>query len=72
MKIERAGNHVIIFCDGHSVHLAHMQAGTLAVDVGDEVVAGQFLGKVGNSGNTTQPHLAYQRGARALFVRKIR
>ena len=64
------GNHVIIFCDGHSVHLAHMQAGTLAVDVGDEVVAGQLLGKVGNSGNTTQPHLHINAArGRYLFVR---
>ena len=64
------GNHVIIFCDGHSVHLAHMQAGTVAVSVGDQVSAGQLLGKVGNSGNTTQPHLHINAArGRYLFVR---
>jgi hypothetical protein len=53
----RGGNHVVIFCDGHSVHLAHMQPGSIVVGVGDQVAAGQLLGKVGNSGNTMQPHL---------------
>ena len=51
------GNHVIIFCDGHSVHLAHMQPGSVAVSVGDLVTAGQLVGNVGTSGNTTEPHL---------------
>ena len=64
------GNHVVIFCDGHSVHLAHMQAGTVAVDIGDEVVTGQLLGKVGNSGNTMGPHLHINAArGRYLFVR---
>jgi hypothetical protein len=64
------GNHVVIFCDGHSVQLAHMQAGTVAVGVGDEVVVGQLLGKVGNSGNTMQPHLHMNAArGRYLFVR---
>jgi hypothetical protein len=51
------GNHVVLYCQGHSVHLAHMDTGTVAVAVGDRVVAGQFLGKVGNSGNSIEPHL---------------
>jgi hypothetical protein len=53
----RGGNHVVIFCNGYSVHLAHMQAGTVAVAVGDHVAVGQALGRVGNSGNATQPHV---------------
>jgi hypothetical protein len=64
------GNHVVIFCDRHSVHLAHLQAGTVAVSVGDQVSRGQLLGKVGNSGNTTQPHLHINAArGRYLFVR---
>jgi murein DD-endopeptidase MepM/ murein hydrolase activator NlpD len=51
------GNHVVLYCQGHSVHLAHMDIGTVAVAVGDRVVAGQFLGRVGNSGNSVEPHL---------------
>jgi hypothetical protein len=64
------GNHVVIFCDGHSVQLAHLQAGTVVVSVGDQVATGQVLGKVGNSGNTTQPHLHINAArGRYLFVR---
>ena len=51
------GNHVVLFCQGHSVLLGHMQAGTVAVSVGDDVKAGQPLGLVGNSGSTLEPHL---------------
>jgi hypothetical protein len=66
----RGGNHVIIFCAGHSVHLAHMQAGTVTVSAGDQVAVGQLLGKVGNSGNTTEPHLHINAArGRYLFVR---
>ena len=53
----RGGNHIVIFCEGHSVHLAHLQPGSVAVSVGDQVAVGQMLGRVGNSGNTMQPHL---------------
>jgi hypothetical protein len=64
------GNHVVIFCAGHSVQLAHMQAGTVTVSAGDQVAVGQLLGKVGNSGNTTGPHLHINAArGRYLFVR---
>lgn len=64
------GNHVVIFCAGHSVQLAHMQAGTVTVSAGDQVIVGQLLGKIGNSGNTTQPHLHINAArGRYLFVR---
>jgi hypothetical protein len=36
---------------------AHLAPGSVSVKVGDRVTRGQLLGKVGNSGNTTQPHL---------------
>ena len=51
------GNHVVLFCEGHSVLLGHMQAGSVAVSVGDDVKTGQPLGLVGNSGSTLEPHL---------------
>jgi hypothetical protein len=51
------GNHVVLFCQGQSVLLGHMQAGTVAVSVGDDVKVGQPLGLVGNSGSTLEPHL---------------
>lgn len=53
-----AGNHVVL---RHGPELygcyAHLAPGSVAVRVGDQVEAGALLGKVGNSGNTTQPHL---------------
>ena len=42
------------------VLLAHLQEDGVTVTVGDEVEVGQSLAKVGNSGNTTQPHLHIQ------------
>ncbi|MFE1986565.1 M23 family metallopeptidase [Streptomyces mirabilis] len=39
------------------VKLAHLQPGTVTVTTGDRVRVGQLLGEVGNSGDTTEPHL---------------
>lgn len=52
-----AGNHVMITCEGVSVMLAHMQRGSVTVEMDEHVTTGQPLGKVGNSGNTSEPHL---------------
>ena len=52
-----AGNHVLIECEGVEILLAHMQQGSVAVTVNDTVTTANLLGKVGNSGNTTEPHL---------------
>lgn len=52
-----AGNHVVIRCQGVDVVLAHMQQGSVSVREGDAVKAGDRIGAVGNSGNTTEPHL---------------
>lgn len=55
------GNHVVIdHGDGvHSVY-AHLRRGSAAVTVGDTAAAGDPVGEVGNSGNTTEPHLHVQ------------
>ncbi len=39
------------------VVLAHLMKGSISVVEGDYVRAGAPLGRVGNSGNTTEPHL---------------
>lgn len=52
-----AGNHVVIGCHDLEILLAHFQPGTIEVAVGDAVTAGQPLARVGNSGNSTEPHL---------------
>lgn len=52
-----AGNYVALDCDGVEVVLAHLQPGSVEVVPGVRVVAGQVVGRVGNSGNTSEPHL---------------
>lgn len=51
------GNHVWIDTGSEIVKLAHLRPGTVSVTKGDTVRTGQVLGEVGNSGNTTEPHL---------------
>ena len=54
------GNHVIVqIADNVFAFYAHMQPGSLRVKVGDHVRRGQVLGLVGNSGNSTEPHLHF-------------
>lgn len=52
-----AGNHVVLSCFDAEVVLAHMQKGSVAVKTGARVAVGDLLGRVGNSGNTSEPHL---------------
>jgi Peptidase family M23 len=52
-----AGNCVAIETAGGTVYLAHLMRNSITVRVGDRVRRGQLLGRVGNSGNTTEPHL---------------
>ncbi|MGV2619757.1 UNVERIFIED_CONTAM: M23 family metallopeptidase [Halobacillus marinus] len=56
-EVSPAGNHVILSCDGTEVHLAHMKPGSVEVEEGQMVETGDRLGSVGNTGNTTEPHL---------------
>jgi Peptidase family M23 len=54
------GNHVIIdIGGGRYAFYAHLQPGSLRVKVGDRVRRGQVVGLVGNSGNSTEPHLHF-------------
>ncbi len=54
------GNHVILdLGQGRYAFYAHLQPGSLRVKVGDQVRRGQVLGLVGNSGNSTEPHLHF-------------
>lgn len=52
-----AGNHVILRCNGIEILLAHLRQSTLQVAVGDSVRVGQQVGEVGNSGESSEPHL---------------
>jgi murein DD-endopeptidase MepM/ murein hydrolase activator NlpD len=54
------GNHVVLdLGDGQFAFYAHLQPGSLRVKVGDRVKRGQVLGLLGNSGNSTEPHLHF-------------
>jgi len=54
------GNHVIIDIGGDNfAFYAHLQPGSLRVKLGDKVRRGQVVGLVGNSGNSTEPHLHF-------------
>jgi hypothetical protein len=56
-----AGNHVVIrLAPDRYVLLAHLQSGSVSVAVGSAVVAGQPIGRCGNSGNSSEPHLHVQ------------
>lgn len=52
-----AGNHVVLACDGLLVELAHLRKDSVVVQAGQQVSAGAPIGQVGNSGNSTEPHL---------------
>jgi hypothetical protein len=54
------GNHVILdIGGGHYAFYAHFQPGSLRVKLGDKVRRGQVIALVGNSGNSTEPHLHF-------------
>jgi hypothetical protein len=56
-----AGNCVIIdHGNGEYSVLMHMQTGSVTVKAGDRVAAGQVIGRLGNTGSATGPHLHYQ------------
>lgn len=55
------GNMVLInHGDGYKTRYAHMVAGSITVSTGDEVEAGQTIGKVGSTGNSSGPHLHFE------------
>ena len=54
------GNHVVLdLGGGRFAFYAHLQPGSLRVKTGDKVRRGQVVGLVGNSGNSTEPHLHF-------------
>ncbi|WP_369256904.1 M23 family metallopeptidase [Geodermatophilus amargosae] len=54
------GNHVVLdLGGGQHAFYAHLQAGSVTVAPGDRVRRGDVLGLLGNSGNTSAPHLHF-------------
>ena len=55
-----AGNHVIIESGGVFIALCHLQRGSICVRDGQVVGCGAPVGRCGNSGNSTEPHVHVQ------------
>ena len=53
------GNHILIGSDVGVALYAHLRHGSLCVKQGDVVTSRQFIAAVGNSGNSTMPHLHF-------------
>jgi len=52
------GNHVVLEVAPHQyLFLCHLKPGSIVVKNGDHLKAGQALGRAGNSGNSSEPHL---------------
>ena len=57
---DAGGNHVIVDIGGGRYAIyAHLVPGSVTVEEGAHVGRGQVLGRLGNSGNTTAPHLHF-------------
>jgi hypothetical protein len=56
--LRTAGNHVVLqVAPAEFLFIAHLQPRSIAVATGDRVRAGQLIGRVGNSGNSREPHV---------------
>lgn len=54
----RGGNRIVLeVAPGQYLFILHLKAGTIRVAPGHDVREGQILGHVGNSGNSSEPHV---------------
>ncbi|MCV2356921.1 M23 family metallopeptidase [Paucibacter sp. B2R-40] len=55
------GNRVVVqLPNGQFAQYAHLQPGSVQVKQGQQLVRGQLIGRVGNSGDSRVPHLHFQ------------
>jgi murein DD-endopeptidase MepM/ murein hydrolase activator NlpD len=55
------GNYVVICHEGNECSVyAHLKQGSVRVKTGDRVRQGQVIAQLGQTGNTTEPHLHFQ------------
>ena len=62
ITMETVGGNFVAIDIGHGRYAlyAHVQPGSLRVKVGDRVKRGQVVALLGNSGNSTEPHVHFQ------------
>lgn len=54
------GNAVVIKHGNQEISIfAHLKPGSIKVKIGERVKVGQFVGRCGNSGNSSEPHFHY-------------
>jgi murein DD-endopeptidase MepM/ murein hydrolase activator NlpD len=60
--LEAIGGNVVVIehPNGEYSHYLHLRHGSLSVKVGDAVKRGQTIARLGNTGNSTEPHLHFQ------------
>lgn len=51
------GNYVVLKCGQAEVFMGHLLRGSVRPARGEPVTAGQVIARIGNSGNTLEPHL---------------
>ncbi|MDZ4840637.1 MAG: M23 family metallopeptidase [Hyphomicrobium aestuarii] len=56
-SVNLAGNHVFLRCGANHIVLGHFRKGSLRVHVGQVLAIGAPVAEVGNSGNSSEPHL---------------
>ncbi|MFM9886173.1 MAG: peptidoglycan DD-metalloendopeptidase family protein, partial [Burkholderiales bacterium] len=54
---EHPANHVTLKCGEVEIFMAHLMQGGAMVAAGNTVTIKQPVGRVGNSGNTLEPHV---------------
>jgi murein DD-endopeptidase MepM/ murein hydrolase activator NlpD len=57
------GNHVVVACSSVGVSTLYEHLSSRAVSTGDTVTAGQLIGDVGTTGNSSGPHLHFETDA---------
>ncbi len=57
LPLQPLGNHVVLALPEGYLVLAHLQKDSVRVREGEQVAEGQPLGRCGNSGNTSEPHI---------------
>ena len=52
-----AGNYILLECNAQIILFAHLKKGSVKMKKGHWPSIGEEMGEIGNSGNTTEPHL---------------